>query len=122
VDYLLFVDEAPLPDAIGLSAFAEDFASRGPFDKQGRSLRQFDLVRRLMRYPCSYMIYSRAFDELPNEARAAVYRRLWIVLTGADQSAAGKTLSAADRRAILEILRATKPGLPDYFTSTSGVP
>jgi hypothetical protein len=114
VDFLLFIDEAPLPDAIGPSTFADEFAGRGPFDRQGRSLRQFDLRRRLMRYPCSYMIYSAAFDELPAEARAAVYRRLWDVLSGADQSAAEK-LSVADRRAVLEILRATKAGLPEYF-------
>jgi hypothetical protein len=115
VDYLLFVDEAPLPNAIASSKFAEEFSARGPFDMQGRSLRQFDLKRRLMRYPCSYMIYSEAFDELPAEARDAVYRRLWEVLKGADQSAAAKSLSAADRKAVLEILRATKAGLPDYF-------
>jgi len=115
VDYLLFVDEAPFPNSIGTSKFAEEFAARGPFDKQGRSLRQFDLKQRLMRYPCSYMIYSAAFDELPDAARDAVYRRLWEALSGADQGAAGRSLSASDRRAVLEILRATKRGLPDYF-------
>jgi len=119
VDYLLFVDEVPLPNTIGFSKFAVEFAARGPFDKQGRSLRQFDLKRRLMRYPCSYMIYSAAFDELPDAARDAVYRRLWEALSGADQGAAGKSLSASDRRAILEILRATKRGLPDYFLADS---
>lgn len=118
VDYLLFVDEAPLPNAIGPSTFAVEFAARGPFDKQGRSLRQFDLKTRLMRYPCSYMIYSRAFDELPIEARAAVYRRLWDVLSDGDSSAARK-LSTKDRRAILEILRATKSGLPEYFLANA---
>ena len=40
VDYLLFVDEAPLPGPIsGTSSFAADFAARGPRDAQGRSLR-----------------------------------------------------------------------------------
>lgn len=113
VDYLLFVDETPLPNAIGTSAFAEEFASRGPFDKQGRSLRQFDLKTRLMRYPCSYLIYSMAFDELPAEARDAIYRRLWKVLSDATQGE--KSFTSSDRQAVLQILRATKPGLPDYF-------
>ena len=63
VDYMLFVDEAPLTDTIkGTSGFAETFAAEGPQDARGRSLRQLDLTRRLMKYPCSYMIYSGAFD------------------------------------------------------------
>ncbi len=122
VDYLLFVDEAPLPNPIGHSKFADEFASRGPFDEQGRSLRQFDLKRRLMRYPCSYMIYSKAFDELPDLARDAVYRRLWAVLNATDPSAAARNLSASDRRAVLEILAATKRGLPDLFQGAEVAP
>src|SRR5262249_16182412 len=48
VDYLLFVDEAPLPGKVaGTSGFAEMFAALGPFDAKGRSLRQFDLERRM---------------------------------------------------------------------------
>jgi hypothetical protein len=115
VDYLLFVDEAPLPGAVGESAFASEFASRGPFDKTGRSLRQLDLSRRLLRYPCSYMIYSDAFEALPHEAKAAIYDRLWSVLSGKVNDRAYRKLSAADRRAVIEILRDTKPGLPEYF-------
>ena len=65
VDYLLFVDEAALPGRIrGTSGFAEQFSTRGPTDRRGRSLRQLDLERRLLRYPCSYMIYSDAFEAL----------------------------------------------------------
>src|SRR5579862_4036721 len=68
VDYLLFVDEAQLPAPIQStaarqsSAFARVFTARGPFDRQGRSLRELDLQHRMLRYPCSYMIYSDAFD------------------------------------------------------------
>ncbi len=80
VDYLLFVYEAPIPDKIrGSSGFAETFAALGPSDSKGRSLRQFDLDQRLMRYPCSYMIYSDAFDALPDSAKNLVYRRRWKV-------------------------------------------
>ncbi len=106
-DSMLFAGEAPLQGEItGTSGFAEAFAARGPRDRQGRSLRDLSLQARLLRYPCSYMIYSEAFDALPAEARDAVYRRMW------------KALSAkpvADRQAIVEILRETKPGLPAYF-------
>jgi len=111
VDYMLFVDEAPLDGIEGTSGFAERFSARGPRDSKGRSLRDFDLQRRLFRYPCSYMIYSEAFDALPAAARNAVAARLLQVLTGKDTSAKYKTLSGPDRPAILEILRETKTDL-----------
>jgi hypothetical protein len=121
VDYLLFIDEAPLPSRIeGTSGFAERFAAEGPNDRHGRSLRQFDLRRRLMRYPCSYMIYSRAFDELPEEARGAIYARMWRILSGQEQGNKYARLSLSDRRAIVEILRETKKGLPPYFLQQTG--
>jgi hypothetical protein len=116
VDYLLFVDEAPLPAPVrGATAFSKDFPAKGPRDSKGRSLRELDLDRRLLRYPCSYMIYSEAFDHLPGEAKNAVYERMWAILSGQEQDAAYARLSPADRRAIVEILRDTKKGLPDYF-------
>jgi hypothetical protein len=108
VDYLLFVDEAPLPGKIqGSSGFAEKFAAEGPKDSKGRSLRQFELEHRLMQYPCSYMIYSPAFDALPADARKAIYERMRVVMSS--------RLQAADRQAIIEILRDTKKDLPEDF-------
>ena len=116
VDYLLFVDEAPFAGSIrGSSGFAEKFSAQGPRDSKGRSLRQLDLDRRLMKYPCSYMIYTPAFDALPPDARNAVYQRMWQVLSGRDTSKKYSTLSRADRQAIVEILRDTKKDLPAYF-------
>ena len=112
----MFVYETPLPDKIrGSSGFAEKFSALGPADGKGRSLRQLDLDRRLMRYPCSYMIYSDAFDALPAAAKDPVYRRMWQVLSGQDKSERYATLVLADRRAIVEILRDTKKDLPEYF-------
>jgi hypothetical protein len=117
VDALLLVDEAPLRDAIrGTSQFAADFERRGAYDRRRRSLRQLDLTTRLFRYPCSYLIYSDAFDGLPEPVHERVLRRLWDVLTAIDRSAEYRHLSAADRAAILGILRETKPGLPTYWT------
>jgi hypothetical protein len=116
VDYLLFVDEAPLPGPIrGSSGFAEKFARAGPRDGKGRSLRDFDLGRHLMRYPCSYMIYTEAFDALPAQTKDAVYRRMWRILSGEVTETRYKLLSLADREAVVEILRDTKKDLPDYF-------
>ena len=121
VDYLLFVDEAPFVGQMqGSSGFAEWFAKQGPRDEQGRSLREFDLRRRLFKYPCSYMIYTDAFDALPAAAKDAVYSRLWEVLSGREKRPLYTArLSPADRQAIVQILRATKKNLPSYFQTPS---
>ena len=117
VDYMLFVDEATLAGPVkGSSGFAEQFSKAGPRDAKGRSLRDFDLQRRLFRYPCSYMIYTEAFDALPAGARDAVYARLALVLAGRDPAPRYKSLTPADRRAVIEILRETKKGLPAAFS------
>jgi hypothetical protein len=119
VDYLLFVDEAPLPGPIaGPTSFASAFSAQGPRDSRGRSLRELDLHRRLLKYPCSYLIYSAQFDALPAAAKAAVYARMWEVLSGRESAARYSVLTEADRRAILEILRETKRDLPTYFTGS----
>jgi hypothetical protein len=118
VDYLLFVDEAPLPEPVqGSSMFAERFSSAGPRDHAGRSLHELDLRHRLLKYRCSYLIYSPAFDALPAAAKEPLYQRMWEVLSGAERGERYRSaLPRADRQAIVEILRDTKPGLPAYFT------
>jgi hypothetical protein len=113
---MLFVDEAALPGKfVSLSKFPEMFAAAGSRDRRGRSLKQLDLEKRLMRYPCSYMIYSRAFDELPAATKDSVYARLWDVLSGKDKAPRYSKLSTDDRAAIVSILLETKPDLPAYF-------
>ena len=107
---MLFVSEAQLTEPIrGTSSFAEEFMKRGPRDSKGRSLRDLDLQHRLLRYPLSYLIYSKSFDAMPGELKDYVNRRVREVLTGEDKSADFQHLSAEDRTAILEILRETKP-------------
>jgi hypothetical protein len=116
VQYFLFCEEALLTDAVaGSSSFAKEFTARGPFDSKGRTLREFDLRARMFRYPMSFLIYSRAFEGLPAEAKEQVYSRLWEVLSGKDQSKPFAHLTTADRRAVLDILRETKKGLPAYW-------
>jgi hypothetical protein len=117
VDYLLFIDEAKLTGRVrGQSGFAERFSARGPRDRQGRSLYELDLNQRLMKYPCSYLIYSPAFDALPASAKDPIYRRLWDVLSGQEQDARYRSaLSRTDRQSIVEILRDTRKDLPGYF-------
>jgi hypothetical protein len=118
--YLLFANEAALPNVdarqvIAESAFAREFAARGPFDSKQRSLREFDLHTRTFRYPCSYLVYSEAFDALPAPAESYVYRRLLEILSGQDDNPDFETLTADDRRSILEILLETKRDLPQEW-------
>ena len=118
VDYMLFVDEAPLAGVSGTSGFAESFIKRGPRDSKGRSLRDFDLKQRLFTNPCSYMIYSEAFAQLPLAAKRAIYQRLWDVLSGSVRAPKYTRLSAADRDRIIEILRETKRDFADQAPRT----
>ncbi len=116
VEYMLFADELQLMDQIvGTSDFAAEFTARGLRDSTGRSLREFDLRERMMKYPCSHLIHSKPFDSLPEEAKTRVYQRLFDVLSGTDDSERYSHLTVQDREAILEILRETKSDLPEYW-------
>jgi hypothetical protein len=61
------------------------------------------------------LIYSEAFDAIPAPAKDYIYRRLFEILSGREQSPEFASLSGEDRRSILEILVATKPGLPEEW-------
>jgi hypothetical protein len=113
-DYLLFTGEVP-PSVplVALPGFARDLASAAPADHLGRSCAQLDLDRRLMRYPCSYMVYSDAFGALPAAVKQAIYARMLERLSTEDVRRAPQVrLTADDRKAVLEILRETKPDFP----------
>jgi hypothetical protein len=100
---MLFAEEAPILDRIqSTSGFAAAFSQRGPFDRSGRSLRELDLRQRLMRYPCSYMIYSPSFEHLPQTAKDMVYWRMWEVLSGRDSATKYARLSRATGRPSLK--------------------
>ena len=116
VDYMLLVDEAHLPGPIaGTTSFADTFAAQGPRDRKGRSLRDLDLENRLLKHPCSYLIYSEPFDALPANVKAMIYARMWRILSGQDPAAQYERITDVQRQAIVEILIDTKPDLPAYF-------
>ncbi|HIG11602.1 MAG: hypothetical protein ABGY71_05910 [bacterium] len=118
VDHLLFRCEAGLEGQVrGTSCFSGEFAAAGRRDGGGRSLRDFDLQRRLFRFPCSFLIHSRAFEALPPTVLEVVWSELWDILAGREVSRDFSHLSGADRAAILAILRATHSGLPDSWRS-----
>ncbi len=118
--YMLFGDEAPLLDTVkGASTFQETFPKRGPRDPQGRSLRDFDLKTRIFRYPLSYMIYSDVFENLPASVRDRLYARLLETLTAKDLGPKFARLTPDVRRAILQIVAATKPGVPQAWKTAA---
>jgi len=107
---MLFAREAPLGGQVeGTSGFAEEFSARGPRDSHGRSFRDFDLEHRLFKYPLSFLIYTEAFDALPELVRRSVYNQLDVILSGDAPSGVFDHLTTQDRLAIREILVATKP-------------
>jgi hypothetical protein len=114
---MLFVDAVEYTEPIsGIPAFPAQFLSRAIRDGEGRSLRDFDLTRRLFRYPLSYLVYSPEFDALPTEVKRLYFTRLGDVLSGRDRSEDFAHLSSADRSAVDSILRATKS---DYATTVA---
>jgi hypothetical protein len=116
--YMLFRDEAALNGPVkGTTNFQEEFEKLGPRDSKGRSLREFDLNKRLFRYPCNYMIYSPGFDAIPAPAKAVIWQRLYDILSGHDQSKLFSSMQAEDRKNVLEILLDTKPEFKDYCKS-----
>lgn len=113
---MLFSEETALTSSVeGTSGFAQQFSLMGIQDKQGRSLRTLDLKTRLLKYPCSWLIYSDEFNKLPDIAKNYLYTRLAEVLTNKDTSPDFKHLHEADRKAILEILQDTKPDFAEFF-------
>ncbi len=118
--YLLFTEETPLTAPIaGDAGFAKQFAAQGPRDSKGRSLRDLDFKTRMFQHPCSFLIYSPAFDALPEVMREHLLQRLYDILSGKDADPQFAKIAATDRQAILEILRETKPNLPAYWRDTS---
>ena len=107
VKYMLFAEEAAFDAPIkGSSNFTAEFQARGPKDPHGRSLRDLDLDTRLLKHPCSYLVYSEEFDRLPELLRNYIVERLSAIFSGKDD-AEYKRLTPADRDAIREILAAT---------------
>jgi len=116
---LLFSGAASLSEPIrGRSEFLREFTAQGRKDSRGRSLKDLDLEKRLLRYPLSYLVYSESFDKMPQAARDYVYRRLFEIFSGKDRSEDFAHLSEADRAALLEILSETKPEFATWMKNS----
>jgi hypothetical protein len=101
---MLFVDAVPYTDTIrGNSGFDGWFQKQGVRNAQGRSLWELDLKTRLLRYPLSYLVYTPAFDALPDYARDYLFGRFAALLREHHETDT------------LQILTATKPAFAHYL-------
>lgn len=113
VKAFLFADEVALTSPVsGTSEFVTQFSMNSNRDSKGRSLRDFELQTRMFRFPCSYLIETPAFRDLPETLREQVLIRLSEFLKSDETIKGLERHSAMDRTAILEILRETVPGFP----------
>lgn len=116
VRHMLFANEITLDDPIvGDATFARQFRANRREDTAGRSLKDFDLDTRMFKYRCSYMIYSRAFRELPGLLKGAVYARLAAGLNAESEDELFAHLDAAEREAIATILQETHAGYAAFL-------
>jgi len=110
LESLFMVHEVALTDDVqGSSDYSDYFQALGPFDGEGRSLRELDLETRTFTYPFSYLIYSKAISALPGLVKQELFRQIREVLEGRLDDPLFTQVSESDRVAIREILQETMP-------------
>jgi hypothetical protein len=111
---LLFVEETPLEDwgVEGNREFQEQFLQSSQKTASGQSLREFHLMSRLFKNRLSYMIYSPAFDHLPDQFKAVFFPMLWGTLHGRGSKELFQHIPESERLRIQTILRETADALP----------
>jgi hypothetical protein len=110
VDDLLFKWEAHLPQGLeGSPAFHGAFQTGAPRDRDGRSLKDFQLQGHLFQNRCSYLIYSESFLTLPEALKRKVYGRLINALHPTNPDPQYAYLGDEERARITSILQQTHP-------------
>ena len=120
VDALLFKDEAALPEGgiEGDPAFQQVFTRNTPQTRDGRSLKDFQLLNRLFKYRCSYMIHSLTFTYLTPPLKETVLSSLWAIMEGKDTSGRYDYLTETERKHIQRILAETLRDAPPEWKAT----
>lgn len=109
VRYILFADEASLPEG-GVRpdpVYRDAFVSRRLAGASGKSLRDLDLVGRLFKHRCSYMIYTSGFVSMPGEMKRRVISTLESALRESGGPGEFDYIPAAEKEAIRTILTET---------------
>lgn len=115
--YILFVDEAKLPQQgiEGDADFIREFQRNKKPVKAGPSLKDLDLKNRIFKYRCSYMLYTDSWQKLPSILRERVYFKMAEGLRDQNPNPAYAHLPPEEKRAIRLILKETLPGLPAWW-------
>jgi len=108
---LMFADEIRLPEdgVEGSKEFQKAFAQQG-IRHGGYSLSDLRLEKRLFKYRCSFMIYSKSFDQLPDEIKTRVLSKLHDLVTDKLSSPDFPRLSSREKERIHLILSHTHQG------------
>jgi hypothetical protein len=110
---MLYVEEVELPGGVeGSSSFQSAFSEGKQKCSDGRSLKDFRLYERLMKYRCSHLIYSDAFAHLPSIMRDRILEKLHGILTQPYLWPDFAHLGESERDHLREILLETLPDLP----------
>ena len=113
LEQMLYVEEVSLPGGVeGDSSFQVAFAENEVKSEDGRSLKDFRLYERLMKYRCSHLIYSDAFAHLPEEIRTLILEKLHGILTEPAAWPDFDHLRDSEREHIRVIVKETLAGLP----------
>ena len=94
----------------GSEAFQEAFQKNARRSQKGKSLKDFQLLSRLFKYRCSYMIYSSSFAKLPQRFKDIVFEKLKHVLVSETPPEDFQHLSKGERERIHQILLDTLEG------------
>lgn len=117
VDHLLSKDEAPLPFGIkGGPEFIEAYASEAHSTREGNSLRDLSLRRRLYKFRCSPLIYSPMFHAMPASLKRQVYTSLVDALSKNPTTDRYTYIPEKERAEIRTILQETLPEIRPYFS------
>lgn len=106
--YMFFKDEAELPCiSLKYSPYAQYFNGNGPKDSKGRSLYDLRMAGQMFEYPFSYMVYSDAFQSLPDEALEYLTAELAAILNPDSNYEGYNHLTRSDKLVIRQILEET---------------
>jgi len=106
--YMFFKDEAELPCiSLKYSPYAQYFNGNGPKDSKGRSLYDLRMAGQMFEYPFCYMVYSDAFQSLPDEALEYLTAELAAILNPDSNYEGYNHLTRSDKLVIRQILEET---------------
>lgn len=84
LEYMLFENEQSIKglEIQGNKDFTKAFSYAAPKTKDGKSLSELSFDSSIVKYPCSWAIYSDSFKGLPAELKELVLQRLIVILSG----------------------------------------